>query len=324
MDEKSLVNFDEKKRKSFTALAKKYRDASKLLLPRAIFMFMVFTAILVFSSSLFMGVGISLFAVFASSGNFLATIFFIALELSFVFCALVLHYGLFLSNLRFIRNQPVAISFLFAGFRQRRAKKFAAFFIAPLVLSFALAIVPVATSAMFEEISQITQPQALLEYLSSHPQVMQTMFFHSMLFFLLALALYFPFTFVWPLVYDETQNYFSKIFSQSLRFWKGRFWKFLGFEIASHYKVTLVIFACGASEFFILKKFSSNVAAQMVSSLFGFVSFCATILFFASVILSINFFYDEFASSQKESDGESVEQEAEQKQDENSQDESTN
>ena len=323
MDEKSFVNCDEKKPKSFTALAKKYRDASKLLLPRAIFMFMVFTAILVFSSSLFMGVGISLFAVFATNGNFLATIFFFALELLFIFCAFVLQYGLFLSSLRFVRNQPVAISFLFAGFKQRRAKKFAAFFIFPLVLAFVVAVLPVATSAAFEEISQITQGQALIEYLSSHPQIMQMMLLHSTLFFLLALALYFPFAFVWPLVYDETQNSFSKIFSQSLRFWKGRFWKFLGFEIATHYKTALVIFVCGAGEFILLRKFSANVAVQIISSLFGFISFCATILFFASVILSINFFYNEFVSSESENENQNIEQ-AQIEQDENSNDESSN
>lgn len=303
MDETSLEKCGEKKpRGSLGDLVKTYRKASKLLLPRAIFMMMVFGAILIFSSSLFMGVGISLFAAFASSRNFLATIFFFALELLFVFFVFVLHYGLFLSNLRFVRNQPVAISFLFAGFRQRRAKKFAAFFIVPLALSFALAILPLTTSAAFEEVSKITQGQELLEYLTAHPKIMEMMMFHSTIFFLLALAFYFPFTFVWPLVYDETKNSFSKIFSQSLKFWKGRLWKFLGFEIMSHYKTVLVIFACGVIEFFLLRKFSANVVAQIISSLCGFVSFCATILFLAGVILSINFFYDEFASSQIENE----------------------
>lgn len=300
------------------ALAKKYRDASRLLLPRAIFMMMVFGAIVIFMSSLFMGAGISVLAAFAPSGNFLATIFFLALELLFVFCAFVLHYGLFLSNLRFVRNQPVAVSFLLAGFRQRRAKKFASFFIVPLVLDFMIAIVPLSLSEEFVEVAQIMQPQALLEYLSSHPQIMRMMIFHSAIFFLLALAFYFPFAFVWPHVYDEPKNSFSEILSQSLKFWKGRFLKFLGFEIAAHYKTLLVIFASGALEFFILGKFSANAVAQIVSSLFGFVSFCATILFFASVILSINFFYDEFAS------GESKSKKIEQVQNENSLDESSN
>lgn len=280
------------------ALAKKYRDASRLLLPRAIFMMMVFGAILIFASSLFMGTGVSLFAAFAFSGNsgLLAPLFLLALEFLFVFCAFVLHYGLFLSNLRFVRNQPVAISFLFAGFRQRRAKKFAAFFIVPLVLAFAFAIVPLAASAAFEEISQITKPEAMLEYLSSHPQIMEMMVLHFTLFLLLALVLYFPFAFVWPHVYDETKDSFSKIFSKSLKFWKGRFLKFLGFEIVTHYKAFIVIFAGGAFEFLLLEKIPANAVAQIVSSLFGFVSFCATILFLASVILSINFFYEEFAS----------------------------
>lgn len=307
-------NMDEKNARG--ALAKKYRDASRLLLPRSIFMMMVFGAIVIFMSSLFMGAGISILAAFASSGNFLATIFFLALELLFVFCAFVLHYGLFLSNLRFVRNQPVAVSFLLAGFRQKRAKKFAAFFIVPLVLDFMISIVPMSLSDAFKEVSQIMQPQALLEYLSSHPQIMRMMIFHSAIFFLLALALYFPFAFVWPHVYDETKNSFSEILSRSLKFWKGRFLKFLGFEIAAHYKTLLVVFAGGAIEFFLLGKFSANAVAQIVSSLFGFVSFCATILFFASVILSINFFYDEFASGE--------DKKIEQRQDENSFDESSN
>lgn len=287
---------------SVLALAKKYRGASRLLLPRAIFMMMVFGAILIFASSLFMGMGVSLFAASSLSGNSnsLAPIFLLALELLFVFCAFVLHYGLFLSNLRFVRNQPVAISFLFAGFRQRRAKKFAAFFIVPLVIAFSFAIAPLAASSAFEEISQITKPEAMLEYLSSNPQIMRMMVLHFSFFLLLALALYFPFAFVWPHVYDETKNSFSRIFSQSLRFWKGRFLKFLGFEIVAHYKTALVIFAGNALDVFLLKKIPANAAAQIVSSLFGFVSFCATILFLASVILSINFFYDEFASGGKE------------------------
>ena len=298
------------------ALVKKYRDASRLLLPRAIFMMMVFAAIVIFMSSLFMGAGISVLAAFAPSGNFLATIFFLALELLFVFCAFVLHYGLFLSNLRFVRNQPVAVSFLLAGFRQRRAKKFASFFIVPLVLDFMISIVPLSLSDAFIEVAQITQPQALLEYLSSHPQIMRMMIFHSAIFFLLALAFYFPFAFVWPNVYDETKSSFSEILSRSLKFWKGRFLKFLGFEIAAHYKTLLVIFVCGALEVFVLGKFSVNAAAQIVSSLFGFVSFCATILFWANVILSINFFYDEFSSGE----GKKIEQ----GQNENNFDESSN
>lgn len=307
---------EENARGNVGALAKKYRDASRLLLPRAIFMMMVFGAIVIFMSSLFMGAGISILAAFAPSGNFLATIFFLALELLFVFCAFVLHYGLFLSNLRFVRNQPVAISFLLAGFRQRRAKKFAAFFIVPLVFDFMIAIVPLSLSAAFVEVAQITQPQALLEYLSSHPQIMRMMIFHSAIFFLLALVLYFPFAFVWPNVYDETKNSFSEILSRSVKFWKGRFLRFLGFEIAAHYKTLLVVFASGALEVFILGKFSANAVAQIVSSLFGFVSFCATILFLASVILSINFFYEEFASGE----GKKIEQ----GQNENSLDESSN
>lgn len=298
------------------ALVKKYRDASRFLLPRAIFMMMVFGAIVIFMSSLFMGAGISVLAAFAPSGNLIATIFFLALELLFVFCAFVLHYGLFLSNLRFVRNQPVAVSFLLAGFRQRRAKKFALFFIVPLVLDFMITIVPLSLSDALKEASQIMQPQALLEYFSSHPQIMRMIFFHSMIFFLLALAFYFPFAFVWPNVYDETKSSFSEILSRSLKFWKGRFLKFLGFEIAAHYKTLLVIFACGALEVFVLGKFSANAAAQIVSSLFGFVSFCATILFWASVILSINFFYDEFSSGE----GKKIEQ----GQNENSLDESSN
>ncbi|MDE6068802.1 MAG: hypothetical protein K2F89_07630, partial [Treponemataceae bacterium] len=188
------------------ALVKKYRDASRLLLPRAIFMMMVFGAIVIFMSSLFMGAGISVLAAFAPSGNFLATVFFLALELLFVFCAFILHYGLFLSNLRFVRNQPVAVSFLLAGFRQRRAKKFASFFIVPLVLDFMISIVPLSLSDALKEASQIMQPQALLEYFSSHPQIMRMIFFHSMIFFLLALAFYFPFAFVWSHVYDETKS----------------------------------------------------------------------------------------------------------------------
>ena len=69
------------------ALVKKYRDASRLLLPRAIFMMMVFGAIVIFMSSLFMGAGISILAAFAPSGNFLATIFFLSRWNCFLFFA---------------------------------------------------------------------------------------------------------------------------------------------------------------------------------------------------------------------------------------------
>lgn len=289
----------------FGALVKKYREASRLLLPRAVFILMVAGAILIFASSIFMGAGISIFSAFASSGNSMAGIFLFALEVLFIFCGFVVHYGLFLCNLRFVRNQPVAISFLFAGFRQRRAKKFAAFFIVPLFLAFMFAIVPLSLSDAFKELYQITQPQAIMEYLSAHPQIMRMMLSHSAFFLLLSLAFYFPFAFVWPSVYDETKNSFSKILSRSLKFWKGRFLKFIGFEIASHYKTALVIFASGAAEIVLLKKFSASMAAQICSSLFGFVSFCAAILFSASVVLSINFFYNEFAPNDGEDLGQS-------------------
>lgn len=283
-------------------LVKKYNASSKMLVPRAVFMFLLFATILIFASFLFMGVGVSFSSVFAANASaaFFSGIVFVVVQLVFLFCIFILQYGLFLSNLRFVRNQPVALAFLFAGFKQRRAKNFAAFFIVPIVVAFAIIIFPVSVS-MAMEIPQTTDPQTIVEYFNAKPDLMQMFALRTILFFFVCLVLYFPFAFTWGIVYDGIKKSFKTLFAESLYFWKGKFLNFIGFEIATHYKRFFAFLLCDIAEYIAQKNSFGNIAGQIIASVFNFLSLVVLVTLIASVILSINFYYNEHIESNENS-----------------------
>ena len=114
----------------FLELAKGFRSSTRLAIPRAVFMLVIYLFFCFFSSSVMTGFAMSVSSFFLryQNGINFAILVFAFIELISFAVIFILHYGLFLCNLRFVRNQPVALNFLLVGFRQRRARRGAAFF----------------------------------------------------------------------------------------------------------------------------------------------------------------------------------------------------
>ncbi len=276
-------------------LAKKFRRSTRFAIPRAVFMLMVFCFLCAFLSSLLTGLALSLssFAAGTSGGARLGFLAFLLVEFLSLVLFFVLHYGLFLCNLRFVRNQPVALSFLFTGLRQRKARRGAAFFIIPMLLCMALFAV-ITSRVEFFSLPQVESPEALLEYVKSNPDSMKKFLSCFVLLLSLAFFFYFPFTFVWSVVYDKTGQGFGKSLLQGLSFFAARPFHFFAFEVLCHFRKVFWICALDAMRVFIYKKNTDSAMIYSFGSLASFVSFALVFYTAASVILSIQFYYEQF------------------------------
>lgn len=274
-------------------LAKKFWAENKMIVPRAVFLLLLFCMIMIVFSSAVSGIALSVFTAFAgnSSTSAIGLLLFAALELYLLYFFFIMQYGLFLSCLRFVRKQPVALPFLFVGRKQRRAKQFALFFMPAAIIILVLSMWP------FYSLTEFSDPKILLDYFSNNPDAPRRLLLSSAIFFGGAFVFYFPFTFVWPTVYDTYdagEGGFKKIFFSSLKFFNGRVLNFILFELECHFANLLVFAAANLAEFFLLKYFSENLAVQFASSVLGFVSFLSVTLLAAGLVLSVGFYYDQF------------------------------
>ena len=256
-------------------LAKKFKRDTRFVIPRAVFMLIVFCFMCAFFSSVMMALALSLSSAVAelSGGARLG--------------------ALFLCCLRFVRNQPVALSFLFTGLRQRKARRGAAFFIVPMLLC--LALFALITSRFeFFSLPQVESPEALLEYIKNNPDSMRKFLSCFVLLLFLAFVFYFPFTFVWSFVYDKTKQPFGKSLLEGLKFFAARPVHFFAFEFCAHFKLFFLIAVFDVLRVCIYKKNSAEAMLYSFGSLTSFASFALTFYTAASVILSIQFYYEQF------------------------------
>lgn len=289
---------------SLFLLAKDFSRSARFAIPRAVFMLMIFCFLCAFFSSVMTGLALSLSSALAGAagGARLSALAFLAVEffsLAFIF---VLHYGLFLCNLRFVRNQPVALSFLFAGLRQRKARRGAAFFIVPMLLCMFL-FAFVTSQVEFFALPQIETPDALLDFVKNNPDSMKKFLACFVLFLLLAFVLYFPFTFVWCFVYDKTKQGFGRSLLDGLKFFAARSFHFFAFEFACHFRKFFWIAALDALRVFIYKKNTDNAMLLSFGSLASFASFALAFYTATSVILSIQFYYNKFSDENSKEQG---------------------
>ncbi len=282
-------------KKSALKLAKEFSSSQKFSVPRAVFMLMIFCFLAAFFSSMMTGLALSLSSVFVSSASDgrLAALVFLFVEFLSLAIIFVMHYGLFLCNLRFVRNQPVALSFLFAGIRQKRARAGAAFFVLPMVACMALFAV-IVNYVDFFSLPEFQSPDALMEFVKSNPDSLRKFLACFVLFLALAFVLYFPFTFTWSFVYDKNGQKFWRSLCQSLKFFFGRVFNFLAFEFLCHFKKAFWIFVFDLSHALIYKNYQSSAKIYSFGSLISFVSFALTFYTAAAVILSIQYYYDQF------------------------------
>ncbi len=276
-------------------LAKKFKRDTRFVIPRAVFMLIVFCFMCAFFSSVMMALALSLSSAVAelSGGARLGALVFLLVELISLALIFVLHYGLFLCCLRFVRNQPVALSFLFTGLRQRKARRGAAFFIVPMFLC--LALFALITSRFeFFSLPQVESPEALLEYIKNNPDSMRKFLSCFVLLLFLAFVFYFPFTFVWSFVYDKTKQPFGKSLLEGLKFFAARPVHFFAFEFCAHFKLFFLIAVFDVLRVCIYKKNSAEAMLYSFGSLTSFVSFALAFYAAASVILSIQFYYEQF------------------------------
>ena len=284
-------------------MAKDFSASTRFAIPRAVFMLMIYCFFCVFFSSMMTGLAISVSTFFLRYQNGLnaGILAFIIIELISLSVIFILHYGLFLCNLRFVRNQPVALNFLFAGLRQRRARRGAAFFVIPMIIC--MAVFAVVTSQVdFFALPAFPTPEQLMSFIKENPDSMRKFLACFILLLALAFVLYFPFTFVWSFVYDNTKQPFFKSLLVGLKFFWKRVFHFLAFIVICHFRKALLIFILDSLHAFIYKKYQSSANIYSFGSLVSFISFAYTFYTAASVMLSIQYYYDKLhEDSDKES-----------------------
>ena len=274
-------------------LAKDFAAASRFANPRAVFMLIIYCFFCAFFSSVMTGLAVSVSSFFLRYQNGLnaGVLVFIIIELISLSIIFILHYGLFLCNLRFVRNQPVALNFLFAGLRQRRARRGAVFFVIPMLVC--MAIFAVVTSQVdFFALPNFQTPEQLMSFIKENPDSMRKFLACFILLLVLAFVLYFPFTFVWSFVYDNTKQPFHKSLAAGLKFFGKRVFHFFAFLLICHFRKALLIFILDSLHAFIYKKYQASANIYSLGSLVSFISFAYTFCAAASVMLSIQYYYD--------------------------------
>lgn len=285
----------------FLELAKSFRSSTRLAIPRAVFMLMIYLFFCFFSSSIMTGLAMSVSSFFLKyqNGMHLAVLLFAFGELLSCVIIFILHYGLFLCNLRFARNQPVALNFLFAGLRQRRARQGAAFFVFPMILSFAVFTL-IVSQVEFFSLPQFQTVEQVMEFIKNDPDSFRKLLHCYVLFLVLLFIVFFPFTFVWSFVYDNTKQSFWKSLAAGLKFFGKRVFSFLAFELVCHFRKAFFILAFNILHALIYEKYQSSSNIYSLGSLISFASFALTFYTAASVILSIQFYYDKINEDSKE------------------------
>lgn len=278
-----------------------FRSSTRFAVPRAVFMLMIYLFFCFFSSSVIMGLAVSVSSFFLryQNGIFFAISLFALIELFSCAVIFILHYGLFLCNLRFVRNQPVALNFLFAGVRQRRARRGAAFFVFPMILCFVVFSLIVSQIDFFS-LPQFQTVEQVMEFIKSDPDSFAKLLRCYVMFLVLLFVVFFPFTFVWSFVYDNTKQSFLKSLSQGLKFFAKNVLGFLAFEFICHFRKAFFILAFNILHAFIYEKYQSSSNIYSLGSLISFASFALTFYTAASVMLSIQFYYDKMNEDSKE------------------------
>ena len=285
----------------FLELAKGFRSSTRLAIPRAVFMLVIYLFFCFFSSSVMTGFAMSVSSFFLryQNGINFAILVFAFIELISFAVIFILHYGLFLCNLRFVRNQPVALNFLLVGFRQRRARRGAAFFVFPMILCMVIFAV-ITNHVDFFSLPSLQTPEQLMEYIKNDPDSFRKLLHCYILFLVLLFVVFFPFTFVWSFVYDNTKQRFSKSLLDGLKFFGKRVFSFLAFEFVCHFRKAFFILAFNILHAFIYEKYQSNSNIYSLGSLISFASFALTLYTAAAVMLSIQFYYDKINEDSKE------------------------
>ncbi|MBO7121669.1 MAG: hypothetical protein J6V90_00120 [Treponema sp.] len=282
-------------------LVKDFKSSTRFAIPRAVFMLMIYLFFCFFSSSVMTGVAMSASSFFLryQNGINFAVLLFAFIELLSCAVIFILHYGLFLCNLRFVRNQPVALNFLFAGIRQRRARRGAAFFVVPMLLCFVV-FAFIVSQVEFFALPQFQTVEQVMEFIKNDPDSFRKLLRCYVMFLALLFIVFFPFTFVWSFVYDNTKQNFRTSLLDGLKFFCKNVFGFLAFEIVCHFRKAFFILAFNILHAFIYEKYQSSSNIYSLGSLISFASFALTFYTAASVMLSIQFYYDKINEDSKE------------------------
>ncbi|MBR5966952.1 MAG: hypothetical protein IK015_12635 [Treponema sp.] len=285
----------------FLELAKNFRSSTRFALPRAVFMLMIYLFFCFFSSSVMTGIAMSASSFFLRYQNGINFAIFLFAFLELLSCAaiFILHYGLFLCNLRFARNQPVALSFLFVGFRQRRARRGAIFFVVPMILT-CVVFAFIINAVDYFALPQFQAVEQVMEFIKNDPDSFRKLLRCYILFLVLLFFVFFPFTFVWSFVYDKPKQNFAKSMLDGLKFFGKRVFSFMAFEFVCHFRKAFFILAFNILHAFVYEKYQSDSNIYSLGSLISFASFALTLYTAASVILSIQYYYDKINEDSKE------------------------
>ncbi|MBQ7620031.1 MAG: hypothetical protein IJS51_07880, partial [Treponema sp.] len=152
----------------------------------------------------------------------------------------------------------------------------------------------------FFSLPQFQTVEQVMEFIKSDPDSFRKLLRCYVMFLVLLFVVFFPFTFVWSFVYDNTKQSFLKSLSQGLKFFAKNVLGFLAFEFICHFRKAFFILAFNILHAFIYEKYQSSSNIYSLGSLISFASFALTFYTAASVMLSIQFYYDKMNEDSKE------------------------
>ena len=268
-------------------LRKKFKAVSLEIMPReitVIFLLMLCTS---FCFSLMLGLSTLITSVFGNSDSLLAlgfsVVLVLAAELFSIVVSFILHYGFLLVLLRMIRGQKVSLWNLFVGFRQKRTIGPALFFLIPFSIVMIITMIP------FFLVPDILSMDNMQEFFQSREQVTRLSVITLVIFTFSYFVIFCRFAFVWPYVYDNPGVKKLDAVKKGTALSKGRFFHFLGFQIAINYKFAIMLIVVDSLKHIIVK-FSE--VKNFWTYILGFTGFVTSVLFVATIALGIPFYYD--------------------------------
>lgn len=197
----------------------------------------------------------------------------------------VLYYGAMVLITRLERNMSASLGYLFLGFKHKKTSGAVAIFTGILFWCIMASVIPIVMNV------DMTNPNSLLELFKDTEKFTKLSRYVILIFTSLFIILFFRFSFVWIIMYDQSEMTAVKAFVKSWKMFKGHVLHFFGFEIYTCRRYILTILFIDAARA-LLYFFAKKGLESFFGYLFGFVGFISVFLMFAKISLSIPFYYD--------------------------------
>lgn len=208
----------------------------------------------------------------------------------FIFAMIfVLHYGAMVLFSRLNRGLPSNLGYLFLGFKHTRTSSCVAIFTYMMVICLVLAAIPLM------KIIDFSSNEAFLSSFKNADLLFTTSIFGSFIFMIGCIVMYFRFSFVWIIVYENPECTGFKAFIKSWKMLRGHVMQYIGFLFLIIWQNLLVIASLDGVSFAI-KYFTHEKLSFTAAYIFSIVNLGAILSMQAKVCLAIPYYYDKLCS----------------------------